>query len=139
MKYILLLLVVPLLSYSHLKAQNNHDQNDVFLVDSIGTNTICFHTNMSLIDSSFYSPIIENIWRGIDSTGKYIEFTDVEFRVLVFPERTIPRLGMSGVATNDNKYTYCWIQTIQNSMKQLTHIYFKQFRMNIIIPLETEL
>ena len=100
MKKVLLLLIFPVFCYGQLEAQNVLNQDDVYLVDSLESNTIKFHTNMSLIDSSFYSQIVKNIKKGIDSTNKYIEFKNVEFRVLVFPERTIPRLGMSGVAPN---------------------------------------
>ena len=100
MKKLLLLLIFPVFCYGQLEAQNVLNQDDVYLVDSLESNTIKFHTNMSLIDSSYYSQIVKNIKKGIDSTNKYIEFKNVEFRVLVFPERTIPRLGMSGVAPN---------------------------------------
>jgi len=55
---------------------------------------------MSLVDSSYYPQIVKSIKEGIDTTSKLIDLTDVEFRVLVFPERTIPRIGMSGVGPN---------------------------------------
>jgi uncharacterized protein YjaZ len=60
---------------------------------------------MALVDSSYYSQIIKSIKQGIDTTSKLIDVTDVEFRVLVFPSKTIPRIGMSGVAPN-NKHIY---------------------------------
>ena len=63
--------------------------------------SVFFHRNMSQVDSSYYPAIIKNIKLGIDSTSKIIEVKNVEFRVIVFPERTIPRLGMSGAAPND--------------------------------------
>lgn len=100
MKKTLLFIVITLLSYVQLKSQNVLNQDDVYFVDSLGSNPICFHTNMSLIDTVLYTQIVENIKKGIEATDKYIEFENVEFRVLVFPERTIPRLGMSGVAPN---------------------------------------
>ena len=103
MKKATLLLVLTILSIGQLKSQNVLDQDDVYTVDSLGTNDICFHTNMSLIDTSLYTQIVENVKRGIHATGEYIKFENVEFRVLVFPERTIPRLGMSGVAPNTNQ------------------------------------
>jgi len=100
MKNVFVLLVFSLICCGQLKAQNVLNQDDVYIVDSVGTNPICFHTNMSLVDSSFYKQITENVRKGINATDKYIKFENVEFRVLVFPERTIPRLGMSGVAPN---------------------------------------
>ena len=104
MKYIIPFYSFILLTTSlNLKAQNVLDQDDVFLVDSIGNNTICFHTNMILVHPSFHSEIIENIKKGIELTSEHIAVMDVEFRVLVFPERTIPRIGMSGVAPNKDQ------------------------------------
>ena len=103
MKKATLLLVLTLLSIGQIQSQNVLDQDDVYSVDSLGTNAICFHTNMSLIDTSFYTQIVENVKRGIRATGEYIIFENVEFRVLVFPERTIPRIGMSGVAPNTSQ------------------------------------
>jgi len=82
------------------KSSDVLDQDDVYLVDKVGTNDICFHTNISLVDTIYFSQIIKNIKKGIEATNKYIEVKDVEFRVVVFPERTIPRIGMSGVAPN---------------------------------------
>ena len=58
---------------------------------------------MSLVDSSYYPQIIKSIKLGVDTTSKLIDVTNVEFRVLVFPERTIPRIGMSGAAPNDKQ------------------------------------
>jgi len=100
MRKTILLIVITLLSNGRLISQNVLNQDDVYMVDSLGTNPICFHTNMSLIDTSFYTQIIENVKMGICATDKFIKFENVEFRVLVFPERTIPRIGMSGVAPN---------------------------------------
>ena len=97
-KYVLLLLFLPL-SFCNSQ-QNVLNQDDVILVDSLRTSKIYFHRNMSSVDSIYHPQIIRNIKLGIDSTNKIIEFKEVEFRVLVFPERTIPRLGMSGAAPN---------------------------------------
>lgn len=90
---------------NQLAAQNVLNQDDVYLVDSIGNNSVCFHKNMNLVDSIFHPQIIENIKQGVELTDEFIDFTNVEFRVMVFPERTIPRLGMSGVAPN-TKHIY---------------------------------
>lgn len=90
---------------SSVSAQNVLDQNDVYAVDSIGSNSICFHKNMNLVSPAFHSQIVSNIKSGILLTSKKVEVTGVEFRVLVFPERTIPRIGMSGVAP-DKKHIY---------------------------------
>lgn len=86
-----------------LFSQNVLDQDDVHFVDSAGSNSIYFHTNMSLIDEGYYDEIVHNIKKGLDSTSNYIQVENVEFRVLVFPERTIPRIGMSGVAPNERQ------------------------------------
>lgn len=103
MKYsIQLYFLILLVANSQLRAQNVLNQDDVYIVDSIGDNIICFHRNMNLVDSTFYPEIIENIKKGIELTSEHIVVTEVEFRVLVFPERTIPRIGMSGIAPNDN-------------------------------------
>ncbi|MCI0515468.1 DUF2268 domain-containing protein [candidate division KSB1 bacterium] len=79
------------------------NQDDVFIIDSLRTNKICFHRNMSLVDSAHYPQIIKSIKLGIDTTSKVMDVTDVEFRVLVFPSKTIPRIGMSGAAPNDRQ------------------------------------
>jgi uncharacterized protein YjaZ len=84
-------------------SQDVLNQDDVFTVDSLRTNRICFHRNMSLVDSSYYRSIISNIKLGIDSVDKVVKVENVEFRVLVFPGKTIPRIGMSGVAPNDKQ------------------------------------
>ena len=55
-------------------------------VDSLGTNKICFHQNMYLVNSIYHPQIINNIKLGIDSIGKHIKVDNVEFRVMVFPE-----------------------------------------------------
>lgn len=98
--YVFLLLFSPLF---RCQAQNVLNQDDVFTVDSLRTNRICFHRNMSLVDSSYYRSIINNIKLGIDSVNRIVKVENVEFRVLVFPERTIPRIGMSGVAPNEKQ------------------------------------
>lgn len=100
MKNLFLLILVYICCYSHLFSQNVLDQNDVYLVDSAGSNSICFHKNMSLIIPDYHHQIIKNIKKGIYSTSNHINVENVEFRVLVFPERTIPRIGMSGVSPN---------------------------------------
>jgi uncharacterized protein YjaZ len=93
------------------------DQDDVILVDSVLINRLCFHRNMSLVDSSFYPLIVEKIKLGIDSIGKHIKLTDVEFRVLVFPEKTIPGLGMSGAAPN-GKHIYILLDNKHPKLKE---------------------
>lgn len=55
---------------------------------------------MSLINPIYHHQIVHNIKKGIDSTSNHIYVNSIEFRVVVFPERTIPRIGMSGVAPN---------------------------------------
>ena len=81
-------------------SQNVLNQDDVYIVDSLRTNKICFHRNMSMVDTSYYSTIVRSIKLGIDTVSKIIPLDSVEFRVLVFPEKTIPRIGMSGAAPN---------------------------------------
>jgi len=103
MKTITIFIFISIFNLGLLSAQNVLDQDDVYLVDSIGSNSICFHKNMSLINPLQYKAIVQNIRMGIDTTSKYIELENVEFRVLVFPERTIPRIGMSGVAPNEHQ------------------------------------
>lgn len=83
--------------------QNVLNQDDVYLIDSLRTNKIFFHRNMSSVDSKNYSTIINSIKKGIDTTSRLIDVKNVDFRVLVFPERTIPRIGMSGAAPNDKQ------------------------------------
>ena len=75
------------------------DQDDVVLVEKLGSNGIYFHTNTAEVDS-LRGLIIEKIKLSIETIGKVIEVKDVEFRVMVFPERTIPTKGMSGAAPN---------------------------------------
>jgi uncharacterized protein YjaZ len=58
---------------------------------------------MNLVDASHYPTIINSIKLGIDMVSKVIRFDSVEFRVLVFPEKTIPRIGMSGAAPNGHQ------------------------------------
>jgi len=96
--FILILLVLSICKPVH--AQNVLDQDDVVLMDSLRSNKIYFHTNMSLVDKKYHPQIIENIKLGIDTTSKVIPVVNVDFRVMVFPERTIPQIGMSGVGPN---------------------------------------
>ncbi len=100
-KYVLIFLIIT--SSGCKPQQNVLNQDDVFLVDSLRTNKICFHRNMSSVDSSYYPQIIKSIKQGIDTTSKVIDLQDVEFRVLVFPSKTIPRIGMSGAAPNEKQ------------------------------------
>lgn len=100
-----LIVLILLINRCSQAQQNVLNQDDVYLVDSLKTNRIFFHRNMSLVDSVYYPKIINSIKLGIDTTDRIIEFKNVEFRVLVFPERTIPRIGMSGAAPND-KHIY---------------------------------
>ncbi|MBN1505867.1 MAG: hypothetical protein JW955_03430 [Sedimentisphaerales bacterium] len=75
------------------------DQNDVTLVDTVGTNRICFHRNTACVDP-LRPLIIERIKRAVSEVGKIVAVTNVEFRVVVFPEKTLPDKGISGVAPN---------------------------------------
>lgn len=87
-------------TYGCAQAQENVlDQDDVVPVDSIGTNRITFHRNTTPVDS-LQPLIINRIKLAVDSISQIIEVKDVEFRVVVFPERTIPSKGMSGAAPN---------------------------------------
>ncbi len=79
--------------------ENVLNQDDVVLVDSIGNNKICFHRNTAGVDS-LHPLIINRIKLSVRSINKIIQVKGVEFRVVVFPERTIPRTGMSGAAPN---------------------------------------
>ncbi len=101
----IILIIFVLLSCSCQKKQDVLNQDDVYVVDSIRTNKIYYHRNMSLVDSSHYREIIKSIKIGIDTTSKTIDVQDVEVRVLVFPSKTIPRIGMSGAAP-DTKHIY---------------------------------
>jgi uncharacterized protein YjaZ len=122
-KYVLLLL---LFQFSFCYSQQNVlNQDDVILVDSLRTNKIYFHRNMSLVDSLYYPQIIRNIKLGIDSTSKTIKVKDVEFRVLVFPERTIPRLGMSGAAPND-KHIYILLNPSHSKFDDAVNVHIIQ-------------
>jgi len=80
---------------------------------------------MSLVDSAYFLQIIRNIKLGIDSTSKIIEVKDVEFRVLVFPERTIPRLGMSGAAPND-KHIYILLNPSHSKFDEAVNVHIIQ-------------
>lgn len=75
------------------------NQDDVVLVDSVATNRICFHRNTASVDS-LRSLIIDRIKLAVSEIGEVLEVRNVEFRVVVFPERTLPEKGMSGVAPN---------------------------------------
>jgi uncharacterized protein YjaZ len=94
------ILLLLLCSVSLAVSQNVLNQDDVYVVDSLHSNRICFHRNMKLVDARLYSTIVRSIKLGIDTVCKVIALDSVEFRVLVFPERTIPRIGMSGAAPN---------------------------------------
>lgn len=80
------------------------DQDDVVCVDSLGSNRICFHKNTESVDS-LKQLIITRIKEGINEISKILAVEDVEFRVIVFPERTIPNKGMSGASPN-NEHIY---------------------------------
>ena len=75
------------------------DQDDVILVDTVGTNRICFHRNTACVDS-LRPLVIERIKLAISEISQLLDVTNVEFRVVVFPERTLPDKGMSGAAPN---------------------------------------
>lgn len=77
------------------------DQDDVVLVDSVGSNRITFHRNTSSVDH-LRPLIVDRIKLAVDSISRVLEVIDVEFRVLIFPERTIPAKGMSGAAPNED-------------------------------------
>ncbi len=94
------LLAVALCPLFLAQCQNVLNQDDVYTVDSLRSNKICFHRNMATVDTSYYRTIVKSIKLGIDTVCRIIPLDSVEFRVLVFPERTIPRIGMSGVAPN---------------------------------------
>jgi len=87
-----------------LPQDNVLDQDDVVCVESVGTNRICFHTNTKSIDS-LKPLIIARIKEGIKEISRLIVVEDVEFRVIIFPERTIPHKGMSGASPN-NEHIY---------------------------------
>jgi uncharacterized protein YjaZ len=99
--YMLLMITI----YSCTKPQENIlDQDDIILVDSIGTNRITFNRNATVVDT--LKPLIINkIKLAVDSVSRLIEMEDVEFRVTVFPEPTMPHSGMSGVAP-DKQHLY---------------------------------
>ena len=62
---IALTLLVSLFFCNCKSQQNVLNQDDVYFVDSLGTNKIYFHRNMSLVDSLFYTQI--------DEVGKTLE------------------------------------------------------------------
>jgi uncharacterized protein YjaZ len=112
-------------SFMFCSKQHVLNQDDVVLVDSLRTNKICFHRNMSLVDSSYYAQIIKNIKSGIDSTSKFIDVKDVEFRVMVFPERTIPRIGMSGAAPDD-RHIYILLDPAHAKFNEAVNVHIFQ-------------
>lgn len=81
------------------KGQNVLNQDDVVLAETIGTNGIYFHRNTTEVDS-LRGLIIDKIKLAVESISKVVEVENVNFRAMVFPERTIPCKGMSGAATN---------------------------------------
>jgi len=93
------ILLYPHLFNSMYLIAEHLDQDDVILVDTINSNRICFHRNIQNVDS-LQSIIIEKLKLSVHEIGKIIDVTDVEFRVLIFPERTLPSKGISGVAPN---------------------------------------
>jgi uncharacterized protein YjaZ len=104
-KYFLFYILTFLISITNIEIiAGELDQNDVVLVDSVRTNRICFHTNTQTVDS-LQPLIIEKIKLAVHEVSKIIELENVEFRVVVFPERTIPSKGMSGVAP-DTEFIY---------------------------------
>jgi len=119
------LLFLIFISFILCSKQNVLNQDDVIFVDSLRTNKIYFHRNMFLVDSSYYEQIIKNIKLGIDSTSIYIEVKDVEFRVLVFPGRTIPRIGMSGAAPDD-RYIYILLDPAHPKFDEAINIHIFQ-------------
>ena len=101
----LIVFIVFTIGCSESKPQSNVlDQDDVILVDSINSNRICFHTNTKPVDS-LQPLIISRIKQGVKEISELIVVEDVEFRVIVFPERTIPSKGMSGASPN-NEHIY---------------------------------
>ena len=68
----------------------NPNQDDVVTIDSLAINKICFHRNMSLVDSSYHPIIVPQLKLAIDSISKHIRVCDVEFRVLVFRNGQFP-------------------------------------------------
>jgi uncharacterized protein YjaZ len=122
---ILLFLLFYLSFCSSQQKQNVLNQDDVYLVDSLRTNKIYFHRNMSLVDSVYYPQIVKNIKLGIDSTSKIIDVENVEFRVMVFPERTIPRLGMSGAAPDD-KHIYILLDSNHPRLNEAINVHIIQ-------------
>jgi len=75
------------------------DQDDVVLAETIGSNSICFHRNTACVDS-LKPLILDRLRRSVREIGCFIAFENVEIRVMVFPERTLPSKGMSGAAPN---------------------------------------
>ena len=96
----LIIFLVLSIACSESKSQSNVlDQDDVILVDSINSNRICFHRNTESVDS-LQELIISRIKQGVKEISELIAVEDVEFRAIVFPERTIPSKGMSGDSPN---------------------------------------
>ncbi len=78
------------------------DQDDVVLAETIGSNTICFHRNTACVDS-LRPLILDRIRLSVREIDEFIPFENVEIRVMVFPERTLPTKGMSGAAPNSEQ------------------------------------
>jgi len=119
------IIITSLTLLGSCKEEQVLNQDDVVLVDSLGTNKIFFHRNMSSVKTLYYPQIIKNIKMGIDSTSKLIEVRDVEFRVMVFPERTIPRIGMSGAAPDD-KHIYILLDPDHPKFEEAINVHIVQ-------------
>ena len=97
--FLFALLVAAMPGYSHAEVL---DQDDVVLAEIIGSNRISFHRNTACVDS-LKQLIIARIRQSVQEIGRFIEVENVEFRVMVFPERTLPSKGMSGAAPNTSQ------------------------------------
>jgi hypothetical protein len=80
--------------------ENILDQDDVVLVDSIGTNKITFNRNTKAVDS-LKPLIISRIKLAVDSVSRLIEMKNVEFRVTVFPD--FPSKEKDAISELNNK------------------------------------
>ena len=94
---VLLVVVVPGNAYAEVL-----DQDDVVLAVTIGSNRIYFHRNTVCVDS-LKPLIIDRIRKSVQEIGRFVAVENVEFRVMVFPERTLPSKGMSGAAPNTDQ------------------------------------
>jgi len=101
--FVVVIMFVVVISIGRNSTKNDRDdvldQDDVILVDTVRTNRICFHRNTTCVDS-LRPLIIEGIKLAISEIRQFLDVTNVEFRVVVFPERTLPDKGMSGAAPN---------------------------------------